>query len=129
MFLIEQIKSAHSKVKSGADFPGYIQELKKLGVQYYQTFVSDGHTDYYGDKDYKISSQAMYEWLSINELSDATHFFARLKAHQQGNTSYSVFCNDCAGSGIEKWEVSIPEMTCTYFDIAGNIVLTENIPQ
>ena len=32
MFIIEQIKTAHSKVKSGADFTDYIQELKILGV-------------------------------------------------------------------------------------------------
>jgi hypothetical protein len=32
MFTIEQIKQAHNKVKSGADFPKYIQEIKKLGM-------------------------------------------------------------------------------------------------
>ena len=32
MFTLEQIKLAHSKVKSGADFPAYIKELKALGV-------------------------------------------------------------------------------------------------
>lgn len=32
MFTIQQIKDAHSKVKSGADFPAYIQDIKKLGV-------------------------------------------------------------------------------------------------
>jgi hypothetical protein len=30
MFTIEQIDQAHSKVKSGADFPKYIQDLKNL---------------------------------------------------------------------------------------------------
>lgn len=34
MFTVEQIKTAHSKVKSGADFPAYIQDIKKLGVTY-----------------------------------------------------------------------------------------------
>ena len=32
MFTVEQIKAAHSKVKSGADFPSYIKEIKSLGV-------------------------------------------------------------------------------------------------
>ena len=32
MFTVEQIKAAHSKVKSGADFPAYIQEIKALGL-------------------------------------------------------------------------------------------------
>ena len=30
MFTLEQIKQAHSQVESGADFPSYIQEIKKL---------------------------------------------------------------------------------------------------
>jgi hypothetical protein len=34
MFAVEQIKTAHSKVKSGADFPAYIQDIKKLGVTF-----------------------------------------------------------------------------------------------
>ena len=32
MFTVQQIKEAHSKVKSGADFPKYIQEIKGFGV-------------------------------------------------------------------------------------------------
>ena len=32
MFTVSQIKEAHSKVKSGADFPKYIQEIKGFGV-------------------------------------------------------------------------------------------------
>ena len=30
MFTLDQIKEAHAKVKSGADFPGYVQELDKV---------------------------------------------------------------------------------------------------
>lgn len=58
MFTIEQIKAAHSNVKSGADFPAYIQDIKKLGVAAYDVFVADGHADYYGDNDYKTSSSS-----------------------------------------------------------------------
>jgi Protein of unknown function (DUF1398) len=35
MFKVEQIKAAHGKVKSGADFPSYIREIKVLGVTSY----------------------------------------------------------------------------------------------
>ena len=48
MFTLDQIKSAHSKVKSGADFPAYIREIKELGVTYYEAYVADGHVDYHG---------------------------------------------------------------------------------
>ena len=42
MFTIEQITEAHSKVKSGADFPAYIQELKKIGVTHYVLGLCEG---------------------------------------------------------------------------------------
>lgn len=128
MFTTEQIKAAHSKVKSGKDFPAYIQDIKKLGVSYYEVFVTDGHTDYYGEIEYKTSSPAKYNPLLIADDSDIEQFKADIKAHQQGKTDYPTFCNDCAKSGIEKWVVDINKMTCIYYDKAGNEVLVEQIP-
>lgn len=129
MFTVEQIKTAHSKVKSGADFPAYIQEIKKLGVTYYETFVSDGHTDYYGANDYKTSSSAKYDTLQVSDISNIEQFKIDIKAHQQGKTDYQTFCNDCAKAELEKWAVCMEKMTCTYFDKAGNEMLVEQIPQ
>ncbi|MBX7227217.1 MAG: DUF1398 domain-containing protein [Chitinophagales bacterium] len=129
MFTVEQIKAAHGKVKSGADFPKYIQDIKKLGVTAYETFVTDGHTDYYGAEDYKISTAAKYDNLTIAEVSNIVQLKADIQAHQQGKTDYPTFCNDCAKSGIEKWKVCIKKMTCTYYDKVGNETLVEQIPQ
>ncbi|WP_316930897.1 DUF1398 domain-containing protein [Epilithonimonas caeni] len=129
MFTVEQIKAAHSKVRSGADFPSYIKEIKELGVTYYETFVTDGHTDYYSENDYKTASPAKYEPLTIALESNKEQFKVDLKRHQQGKTDYPTFCNDCAKSGIEKWAVCMEKMTCTYYDLAGNEILVEQIPQ
>src|SRR5690349_21309399 len=114
MFTIDQIKAAHSKVKSGADFPAYIRDLKQLGVVSYETYVSDGHTEYYGIDNYKTSSPARYEPLYISSETYIDQFKADLKSHQQGNTDYPTFCDDCAKSGIEKWTVQIDKMVCIY---------------
>lgn len=129
MFTIDEIKTAHSKVKSGADFPHYIQALKKLGVLKYETFVTDGHTDYLGLEGTKITSDSKYPNLTIQERSNAAQFIANLKAHQKGETDYPTFCNDCADAGIEKWIADLDKMTCTYFSSAGGEILIEQIPQ
>lgn len=128
MFTIDQIKEAHSKVKSGADFPAYVRALKELGVVHYETFVNNGHTDYFGFYDYTASSDGMYPDLVISAFTNAAQFKNDLKAHQQGKTDYMTFCNDCAKSGILKWVVSIEKMTCTYYDLEHNEVLVEIIP-
>ncbi len=128
MFTTTQIKAAHSKVKSGADFPAYIQDLKELGVTHYETFVRDGHTEYYGTNEYKTTSPGNYDALEIANTPNAEQFKTDLIAHQQGKTDYPTFCNDAAKSGIEKWAVNMKKMTCTYLDKDGNNILEEHIP-
>lgn len=128
MFSLEQIKKAHSKVKSGLGFPQYVQDLIKLGVTHYDTYVTNGHTDYYGLNGFKVSSEAMYANLIIAENPNSNQFTKDLKAHQQGKTDYLTFCNSCAESGINKWTVGMGTMTCTYYDQADNVILTEGIP-
>lgn len=129
MFTLQQIQSAHSKVKSGTDFPAYIKDIKALGVMFYQTFVTDGNTDYYGADNYKISSPAKYNSLTIAADCNAAQFKTDLQAHQQGKTNYPTFCADCAAAGINKWAVAINEMTCSYYNLAGDEVLVEQIAQ
>jgi len=102
MFTVEQIKTAHSKVKSGADFPSYIQEIKALGVTHYEAYVADGHIDYHGANEYLVKVPAKYKPLFVAETSDAETFKAELLAHQQGKTDYLTFIKMCATVGIEK---------------------------
>ncbi|WP_336513830.1 DUF1398 domain-containing protein [Pollutibacter soli] len=128
MFTIDQIQKEHQKVKSGADFPVYINSLKTLGVSWYQTWVFDGHTDFNGGSTERISSKSKYANLTIAESCNAAQFEIDLQTHQKGGTDYPTFCRQSADAGIEKWIVDLNAMTCTYFDKKGNTVLTENIP-
>lgn len=129
MFTEEQIKAAHSKVKSGADFPSYIKEIKSLGVTHYESYVSDGHTDFHGENEHLVTVPPKYEPTLIADKPQIEKFKTELLAHQQGKTDYLTFIKMCAETGIEKWKISIHKMTCTYFDKAGNEILMENIPQ
>ena len=128
MFTIQQIHEAHSKVKSGADFPKYMQDIIALGVTSFETFVFDNHTNYYGKDNFQTSSEGFFETLTIAEQSNLEQFKADLKSHQQGKTDYMTFLNDCAKSGVEKWIVVMDKMTCSYYDKSGNEMVVEVIP-
>ncbi len=128
MFSIDQIKNAHAKVKSGADFPAYVQDLVKLGVASYTTYVSDGHTRYFGKENYCIQSEARYPPMKLAKKSDQEKFRHSLKIHQKGETDYPTFCRDAAATGVEKWVTDLEKMTCTYFDQSGNKIMVEKIP-
>ena len=129
MFTLDQIKAAHTKVNSGADFPDFIQDLIGLGVSHYETFVADGHSIYFGANQYRVASPAQYETITIAAATDKDQFETDLKAHQDGKTDYVTFCYDSASSGIEKWTVFLDEMTCTYFDKSGKEILVEVIAE
>jgi len=128
MFTVKQIEEAHSKVKSGADFPKYIQEIKELGVIEFETWVKDSHTVYFGKNDFKTNSLPQYETLIISDNVMSDDFILKLKSHQKGETDYYTFCKDCALSGIEKWIVNLNKMTCTYYGKRNNEILVEEIP-
>jgi uncharacterized protein YbcV (DUF1398 family) len=128
MFTIEQIKEAHAKVQTGADFPNYIQDLIILGVKGYDTFINDGHVEYYGVNNYVVTSDEKYDTIVVAPNANKERFIEFLVQHQEGQTDYLTFCNHAAQCGIAKWRVDILEMTCTYFDQAENEILIEKIP-
>ena len=127
MFTIEQIKEAHSKVKSGADFPNYIQDLIILGVKGYDTFVNDGDVQYYGVNNYSVASNEKYDEIKIAASANKERFIEFLVMHQNGQTDYLTFCRHAGQCGIARWRVDIIEMTCTYYDQSGSEILIEKI--
>lgn len=128
MFTIEQIKEAHAKVQSGADFPNYIQDLIILGVKGYDTFVNNGSVEYYGVNNYTVNTDEKYPEIKVENSANKERFIEFLVAHQDGQTDYITFCNQAGQCGIAKWRVDIIEMTCTYFDKLEAEILIEKIP-
>ncbi|WP_235884616.1 DUF1398 domain-containing protein [Pedobacter hiemivivus] len=127
-FTIAQIEQEQEKVKSGADFPKYVQAIKKLGVAEFVTYVSDSHTQYFGHNGHQLSSKAQYEPLVVAAVSHKKKFRKYLKMHQAGQTDYLSFCRHCAETGIDRWIVNLSLMTCTYYDQKDQLILTESIP-
>ncbi|NRF37637.1 DUF1398 domain-containing protein [Pedobacter foliorum] len=127
-FTLAQIRAAHEQVKSGADFPQYIQDIIVLGVKKFETYVVDSHTLYFGVDGYQTQSGPQYEELTIAEQSSKALFTSYLLQHQQGGSDYFTFCRHCAQTGVEKWIVDLTEMSCVYYDRAGHQILVEMIP-
>ena len=128
MFTVDQIHAAHAKVKTGADFPRYVQELKELGLKNYTNYVADGHTIYYGTNGYSTQGPAKYADIHVAEQATPEEFKKDIKEHQNGKTDYLTVCRQAAEAGVEKWIVDLEKMTCTYYDKAGNSLLVEIIP-
>lgn len=129
MFSLEQIQELAKKVKSGKDFPQLVQDLKNLGVAYYDNYVSDGKTNYFGKANFLIEGKSKYTAMDINNEGSAEKLKHSLKIHQAGETDYPTFCKHSAEAGVEKWRTDMNEMTVTYFDKQNNKLVVESIPQ
>jgi len=127
-FNIDEIKAEHQKVKSGADFPNYIQAIKRLGVSHYVAYVKDGNTEYFDPEHNSLETGAKYGAKNIAEDVNLDEFKLRLKLHQEGRTDYPTFCKDCAENGIKGWKMDLTNLTCSYFDVSGTEVLIEQVP-
>jgi uncharacterized protein YbcV (DUF1398 family) len=128
MFTTQQIHKASSKVKSGADFPRLVQDLKSMGVDYYINYVFDGKTKYVGNDEFVLTGEAKYSPLIIADNSSAEKLKTALSIHQQGQTDYLTFCKQAADAGVEKWRTDIKNMTVAYYDKKGHVLVTESIP-
>lgn len=128
MFLLSDIKAAHSKVKSGADFTGYIKDLITIGVKEFDNFVIDGHVVYFGENNFQVQSGSKYAALDIANQSDIPLFQHYLKIYQAGQTDYPAFCKHAAATGVHKWAVNTDLMTCTNYDTSHGSMLVEQIP-
>jgi uncharacterized protein YbcV (DUF1398 family) len=129
MFTLDQVRSAHTKVKSGADFPSYVQDLKALGVLSYEHFLLDGHSLYHGKKGFELSAPAKWNAVKIAPVGNRRMLKQAIGIHQAGQTDYLTFCKQAAKAGVDKWIVDIESMTCSYFDLAGNEMVVEEIPE
>jgi uncharacterized protein YbcV (DUF1398 family) len=128
MFTLQQIKEAHSRVKTGADFPAYIQDMKKLSVRSYEHFVSDGHIIYFGISGFTLTAPSKWDVVSIAPKGEKEKLAHEIRIHQDGKTDYLHFCRQAAESGVEKWVVDMQKMACTYYDLSGGELITEPIP-
>jgi uncharacterized protein YbcV (DUF1398 family) len=128
MLTLELIAATHAKVKSGADFPRYVQELKTLGMAHYDFYVTDGHTEYFLQDGTRLDAPAKYAGQAIATISDADALRQTIKIHQQGQTDFPTFCQQAAQAGVRYWRTDMMALQCVYVDVAGNEMINEPIP-
>lgn len=128
MFTIAQIHDAFQKVKSGADFPQFVRDLKSIGVTHYDNYVDNGRTKYFGKNGFSVDGESKYPAMEVNPNGSADGLKQAISIHQLGKTDYPTFCLQAADAGVEKWTTHMLEMTVTYWDKQGNILTVEPIP-
>jgi uncharacterized protein YbcV (DUF1398 family) len=125
MFTLGQINEIHDRLGKAETLTQYLQALKAIGVEKCDSFVTDGHSEYFGKNDQKVVSPPMHETLTVAQTSNREKLIEHLDLHNQHKTSYLEMSQGLADSGIEKWTFDTNKMTITYCDKAGNEMFAE----
>jgi uncharacterized protein YbcV (DUF1398 family) len=127
MFTIEQINDLHDRLGTMESFAVYVRALKSVGVERFDTYLVDGHSEFFGTDGHMVKSPGAHEKLTVADTSNREAFLEHLKLHSQHKTSYVEMSQGLAESGIEKWTVDTNRMMITYYDKAGHALLIESI--
>jgi uncharacterized protein YbcV (DUF1398 family) len=127
MFTLDQINLIHKQLGKQATLFQYLQALRAIGVNKYDSFVADGHSEYYGNDNQKLMSAPLHEKFTIANESNKEGLLRHLNLHNQGKTDYLEMTKGLADSGIEKWTFDTIKMSITYYDMDGHQMLVERI--
>jgi uncharacterized protein YbcV (DUF1398 family) len=127
VFTIEQIEQLHGRLGSAETLAEYVRSLAGIGVVRYDSYVSDGHSEYFGQDGHRVASQPVHDQLSIAVDSDRKAFLGHLRRHERGETSYLEMSSGLADSGVERWAVDTHAMTMKFHDRSGEVLLTAHI--
>ena len=127
MFTIEQIHDVHDRLGNAETLAAYLRALNAIGVETSDSFVADGHSEYFGKGGSRVVSAPVHEKLTVAETANRKSLLEHLRLHNQGETSYLEMSKGLADSGVEKWTFDMNEMTIAYYDSAGNEMLVETV--
>jgi uncharacterized protein YbcV (DUF1398 family) len=127
LFTLEQIHDIHDRLGSMERFAEYVRELGAIGVERYDSYLTDGHSEYFAEDGRSVVSAAVHEVLAVADATDREKVVEHLGRHELGRTSYLEMSKGLADSGVEKWTVDTNAMTLTYIDKQGRGLVTEAI--
>ena len=127
MFTLDQINDIHENFGKQATLRQYLLALRDIGVFRCDSFITDGHSEYYGKGNRKVVSLPAHEKYSIARTSSREGLLKHLDLHNQGETNYLEMSKGLADSGIVKWTFDTNEMTLTYYGVDGIEMLVEEV--
>src|ERR1700740_2948485 len=84
MFTIEEINELHARLGSARTLPEYVRALKALGIERYDSYLADGHSEYFGQDGQRIVSPPVHEVVAAAESGQPEMFLQHLRWHEQG---------------------------------------------
>jgi uncharacterized protein YbcV (DUF1398 family) len=127
VFTLKQIDDIHDRFGSQDTVMQYLRALHAIGVERSDSYLADGHSEYFGKGGETVVAPPAHEVLTIAGTSSRDGLLEQLALHSQGKTSYLEMSQGLARSGVRKWSFDTSALTITYYDMAGNELLAEAV--
>jgi uncharacterized protein YbcV (DUF1398 family) len=127
MFTLEQIADIHDRLGDRETLGSYLRALRDIGVLAYDSYITDGHSEYFGADGQKLVGPAFHETFTIADTCDKEQFLQYMRQVEQGGVGYVDMSRTLADGGVEKWTFDTANSTITYLDKAGNVLLNETV--
>ncbi|MFC5004566.1 DUF1398 family protein [Dactylosporangium cerinum] len=127
MFTLEQITDIHHRLGKRETLGAYLRALRDIGIETYDSYVTDGHSEYFGADGHRLAGPAFHETFIIAETCDKEQFLQYMQQVEQGGVGYVEMSKALADHGVEKWTFDTERLTITYFDKAGIVLLDEKV--
>jgi uncharacterized protein YbcV (DUF1398 family) len=127
LFTIEQIDDLHERLGTMESLPDYLRSLSRIGVAWFDSYLRDGHSEFFSSDGRSVVSEAAHELLTIADVADRASVIDHLAQHQRGETDYVTLSMGLAASGVEKWTMDTNDLIVTYLDRRGNRLLIERL--
>jgi len=88
MFTLEQINNIHDRLGKAETLSQYLEALRNTAVDKCDSFITDGHSEYFGKGGHKVVSLPVHEKLPIAETSNRESFLKHLNLHEERKTNY-----------------------------------------
>jgi uncharacterized protein YbcV (DUF1398 family) len=127
MFTLEQITDIHDRLGNRDTLGDYLRALRDIGVETYDSYITDGHSEYFGADGQKLVGPAFHESFAIAETCDREQLLQYMQQVEQGGVGYEEMSKALADNGVEKWQFDTEKLTITYLNKVGNALLDEKI--
>lgn len=127
MFTLQQIDDIHERLGKKTTLAEYLRALNAIGVVKYDSFITDGHSEFLGKDNQKVISSPVHKKLTIANISNREELLTHLSLHERGETDYLEMSQGLSDSGIEKWSFDTNKMTITYYNREGGELLVESV--
>jgi len=127
VFTLEQVTDIHDRLGNSSALGSYLRALRGIGVEAYDSYVMDGHAEYFGADGQRLVGPAFHETFAISETCDKEQFLKYMQQIEDGGVGYVEMSKALAENGVARWRFDTEKLTITYLDKAGNVLLRENV--